>query len=443
MLLLPALALLSIVFIVFSTVRWKWHPVLALLCACLIVGLGSSKPALDLLRVITQGFGSLLGSIGLVVVLGSVLGVMLEASGSTQDVGRWMLGLSRGRRPIGTLSILGFVLGIPVFCDSGYIVLSGLAKSLAMQSGAAFPSLSLALASGLMTTHVMVPPTPGPLAAAGNFGLSESLGLVILIGLAAGLLPAFTGYLFAARYGKGLTYDETILNSIEKSTHGQRSAGVPLFLIFLPVILISAGSLAQLLDLADSLEAIIRFVGHPIVALLAAVFLGALLLRTDRASFSDWTAKGVMQAGPILLITGCGGAFGAVLKATPLSEGLEVWMSQSSASGVGFLIVGFVIAAILKSAQGSSTSSMIITSSLLAPFAPAAGLNTPLLLAVLVTAVGAGSLCVSHANDSYFWVVSQLSGFDVKNGYKGVTLMSLVLALSGLVSALVLYLILS
>jgi GntP family gluconate:H+ symporter len=437
--LFPALAILSVVLIVVSTVRWRWHPVLALLVASLIVGIGSGLPGNELLRVITQGFGALLGSIGLVVILGSILGIMLEGSGSMTAVGQWMLGLSRGRAPVATLSLLGFVLGIPVFCDSGFIVLSGLARSLAVQSSSAFPSLSVSLASGLMTTHVMVPPTPGPLAAAGNFGLGESLGLVILVGLAASLLPALAGYWFASRMCKRLPFDKSILGLGAPSTVTGRQASIPLLLIFLPVLLIALGSLVHLVELRASVETVARFAGHPVIALLVSVLLGVLLLQLDRNKFAEYSKRGVEQAGPILLITGCGGSFGAVLKATPLSEGLELYLGQSSAAGVGFLVLAFLVAAVLKSAQGSSTSAIIITSTLLAPFAAAAGFDSPFALAVLVAAVGAGSLCVSHANDSYFWVVSQLSGFDVKAGYRSVTLMSLTLALSGLISALLLY----
>jgi GntP family gluconate:H+ symporter len=440
MLLLPVLALVSVAFIVVSTVRWRWHPVPALLLASLMVGLGSGLPGTELLGVITQGFGALMGSIGLVVILGSILGIMLEASGSMTAVGQWMLGLSRGRYPIATLSVLGFVLGIPVFCDSGFIVLSGLTRSLALQSSASFPSLSVSLASGLMTTHVMVPPTPGPLAAAGNLGLGESLGLVILIGLSAAILPATAGFWFARRACRNLPFDKSVVGATA-SEHAQpvRKAAVPLVLIFLPVLLIATGSLTHLVALNASGTAVARFAGHPVIALLVSVLLGALLLRLDRNSFSEYSRRGVEQAGPILLITGCGGAFGAVLKATPLSEGLEVYLTRSSATGAGFLLLAFLVAAVLKSAQGSSTSSIIITSALLAPFAAAAGFSSPISLAILVAAVGAGSLCVSHANDSYFWVVARLSGFDVSAGYRSVTLMSLVLGLSGLVSSLVLY----
>jgi gluconate:H+ symporter, GntP family len=444
MLLTFVILLLAIAFIVISSSYLKWHPFISLLVASLSVGVLLGLPLQQVMKEITTGFGNLIGNIGLVVVLGCICGVMLERSGYVLLLGHRMLQLSGGKRPGLTLSLLGGLLGIPVFCDSGYIVLISSARSMAVQSAAPFPSLSLSLASGLYSTHTLVPPTPGPIAAAGNIGISDSLGLVIGIGLLVAVPAILAGYWYASSVGKRLAWQSpspSELPLVNDTPHA--SLAIPLAMILVPVCLITLASVADLFLAGSALAGIIKFAGHPIIALLFSVTIGILFIKTPSGKTLSWIQEGITQSGSILLLTGCGGAFGAVLKATPVTETISQTISHSQAGGTGFLMMAFLTAALLKTAQGSSTSSLVIASSVLAPMAASAGIETPVEMALLVSAIGAGAMTVSHANDSYFWVVAQFSGFSLKSAYRGITVISLVQGLAALAGVITLYYLLS
>ena len=429
---------LTIGWIIFSGNRLKWSPLFSLLSAALLFGLLTAMPANELLEALTQGFGQLIGNIGLVIVLGSILGALLEDSGSVQQLGQSLVS-ARSRRPALGLALLGMLLGIPVFCDSGFIILIGLAKSMAATTATALPTMSLSLAGGLYTTHTLVPPTPGPVAAAGNLGASSVLGLVMLLGMVVALPVALAVYAFAQWRGPALRFDES--KAMHDSAVAGGSATRALMLIVLPVVLIAVGSTFELFQVTFAGSGVLIFFGKPLVALLLSVALAVLFFaRTGLVRGS--VEKGILQSGPIIVLTGCGGALGAVLKASPLADVISNWIQTHAFSGAGFLLIGFLISALFKTAQGSTTSAMVLVSALLAPLTVAAGVIQPLELALLVLAIGAGAMTVSHANDSYFWVVSQFSGFDLSTGYRGITLMTLVQGVVALAMVLLLYLLL-
>lgn len=426
----------AIAFIIVTGSIFKWHPFISLLVASLLFGLLSGMRASTLLITISTGFGSLIGAIGLIVVFGSILGTILEDSGSVQQLGNRLQQRASGSPSLG-IAFLGMVLGIPVFCDSGFIVLVSLAKSLAATSRISVPTMTLSLSGGLYTSHTLVPPTPGPVAAAGNFGVSGSLGLIILLGIVVSIPVVLIAHYYAKRIGPMLSYTHDDQRKDEGSGRGSVTTAV--LLIMLPVLLIAAASITDLLQWRSPVADVILFTGNPMVALLLSVSLGLILFRSQ-GNVRPWIEKGIWQAGPILLLTGCGGAFGAVLKASALSEVISEWTQQHSLSGPGFLLAGFLISALFKTAQGSSTSAIVIVSALLSPLAMQAGFNGPLELSLLVIAIGAGAMTVSHANDSYFWVVSQFSGFDLRSAYRGMTVMTGLQGITALIMVLILYL---
>lgn len=430
----PVFALLACVaWIILSGTLLKWHPLFSLLTATIGFGLITGMEPLNLLEIMTQGFGSLVGSIGLIVVLGSILGALLEDSGNVQALGKSLV--TRSRRPSLALALLGMLLGIPVFCDSGFIILFSLTKSMATASQTPLPVMSLSLAGGLYSSHTLVPPTPGPVAAAGSLGISGAMGLVMLFGILVALPVTIIGHLFAQYAGRNIMV-------IESSRHeGTGASGSPrtaLLLICFPVLLIANGSLVELLDLEGGWAKFFSIIGKPVVALLFAVGLAVGLMRKS-VKIAPSTEKGLRQAGPIILLTACGGALGAVLKASALADSMKNVLSGEWLAGGEFLVAAFLISAIFKTAQGSTTSAMILVSALLAPFVEDAGLVTLTGQTLLVLAIGAGAMTVSHANDSYFWVVSQFSGFSLRDGYRGMTLMTLAQGLTALLSVLLLY----
>ncbi|ENM8344374.1 TPA: GntP family permease [Vibrio cholerae] len=429
------LILLAVIaFIVLATTKFKIHPFLALLLAAFLGAFAYGLPADTIAKTITTGFGGILGYIGLVIVLGTIIGVILEKSGAAITMADTVIKLLGERFPTLTMSIIGYIVSIPVFCDSGFVILNSLKESLAKRLGTSSVAMSVALATGLYATHTFVPPTPGPIAAAGNLGLESQLGLVIAIGLFVAAVAAIAGMLWANRFQ---AVEADIIDPQEspkqdwqalKASYGQLPSASQAFApIFVPILLICLGSIAKFPSFPfgqGMLFEVLGFLGQPLTALLIGLLLAVRLLKSaDKvAEFGERISQGITAAAPILLITGAGGAFGAVLKATPLGDYLGTTLS---ALGVG-IFMPFIVSAALKSAQGSSTVALVTTSALVAPLLGQLGLDSEMGRALTVMAIGAGAMTVSHANDSFFWVVSQFSRMSVSLAYRAQTMATLV-----------------
>ncbi|MCL5270790.1 MAG: GntP family permease [bacterium] len=438
---------LGIIFIVVATARFKLHPFLALLVASYGIGFAAGLPPLKIGETITGGFGGILTSIGIVIILGTIIGVVLEKSGAAVTMADSVLKVVGERRPGIAMSIIGYIVSIPVFCDSGFVILSALRKSLTRRAGVSGVMMSVALATGLYATHTLVPPTPGPIAAAGNLGLSDNLGLVILVGAIIAIPAAIAGYVWAIIAGRryrcgddaaaaadcaateGEVDAAAAAESYEelKARYGRlpraRTAFAP---IILPIVLIGLGSLAAFpthpLGQGWFFQAA-SFTGVPVNALFIG-FLASLVLfpKFDEETLSGWVGQGLKDAAVIIMITGAGGSLGAVLKATPIGAYLGQTLAQYHAG----IFLPFIIAAALKTAQGSSTVSLVTTSALVMPLLPDLGLASVMGRVLTVMAIAAGSMTVSHANDSYFWVVAEFSGMDVATAYRSQTVATLI-----------------
>ncbi|HSC83006.1 MAG TPA: GntP family permease [Pseudomonas sp.] len=449
---LVLILLALIVFIVLSTTRLKLHPFLALLAAAFVAGFAYQLPSAEIVKTITTGFGSILGYIGIVIVLGTIIGVILERSGAAITMAESVIKLLGERFPTLTMSIIGYLVSIPVFCDSGFVILNSLKNALAARMKVSTVAMSVALATGLYATHTFVPPTPGPIAAAGNLGLDASLGLVIALGLVVAFVTAMAGMWWANRFiGKDIALEDDglPLPAAEdfaelKARYGKLPTAFQAFApIFVPILLICLGSIAVFPSkpLGEGLSlTVLSFLGQPVVALLVGLALACTLLKTadKRKEFHDHVVEGLLSAAPILLITGAGGAFGAVLKITPLGDYLG---STLSALGIG-LFMPFVVAAALKSAQGSTTVALVTTSALVAPMLGQLGLDSEMGRVLTVMAIGAGAMTVSHANDSFFWVVTQFSRMPVAVAYRAQTMATLIQGVAGIITVWLLSLVL-
>lgn len=427
--------ILAIVGMIVASVRYNVHPFMALLLASLVVGLGTGISLDETLIAIQKGFGDLMGYIGLIVVLGSILGVALEKSGAALRLADAVLQWLGKQRPTLAMSIIGTVVGIPVFCDSGFIILSGLKNAIAKKSQASQGALALALASGLYTAHTLIPPTPGPIAAAGNMGAGDHIGLIMILGLIVTIPTVGVAYWWASWQGRKIP---TELPQIEEDTKTQGpTLAQSLLPIGIPIMLIALASVIKFVQWELAVANILVFLGQPVVALLIGVGIAFGLYKTEKKL--TWVEEGIKLAGPILIITGAGGALGGVLKATTLAESIKGWMNSGADSGTIVLLLAFAIAALLKTMQGSSTSSLVITSSILAPLLPAIGFDSSIELSLAVLAVGAGAMTVSHANDSYFWVVSQFSGMSMRDAYRNYTTMTGLQGVAAIIMVLMLY----
>ena len=432
---LVLILLLIVLFIVVATAHFKLNPFLTLLCAAFIAAFAYGLPLRDIESTVRGGFGNIMGNIGLVIVLGTLIGVMLERSGAAITMARSIISLLGERFPLLTMSLVGYMVAIPVFCDSGFVILNSLKRSLARSLNTAPVAMTVALSTGLFATHTLVPPTPGPIAAAGNLGIGGNLGLVMVAGLLFALLAAFSGLLWARRCGTLHSDELADAHTVTDIPDALTSFDLPSPLlaftpILLPILLICLGSVAnfptELLGRGALYEAL-NFLGKPMIALLVGLGFALLLLPTGNRlhRLGECTEQGLKIAAPILLVTGAGGAFGAVLAATPLGDYLG---SSLSALGLG-VWVPFLVAAALKSAQGSSTVAMVAGSALIAPLLVQLGLDSDIGRVLCVMAIGAGAMTVSHVNDSYFWVVSQFSRMDVATAVRAHTVATLIMGL--------------
>ncbi len=437
----------GVILVVVATAKFKLHPFLSLLLGAVFIGIASGMPLPKVVENVNTGFGGLMSSIGIVIVAGTIIGTILEKSGAALRMAEVVLRIVGPKRPQLAMSLIGYIVSIPVFCDSGFVILSSLRKALAKRAKVALASMSVALATGLYATHTLVPPTPGPIAAAGNIGASDFLGTIILIGLIVAVPATVVGYFWATRVAskieveadnEALDYDEIV------KSYGQMPSAFKSFLpIVLPIVLIGLASVVQFQKIEGLFAEFLIFIGSPVVALLlgvAAAF--ALLPKFDEETLTGWVAKGLTDSAPILLITGAGGAFGGVIKNTGIADVIQGWTMGDMFTGALFLLIPFLIAAALKTAQGSSTAALVITSSLVAPMLPAVGIEGAVPLALVVMAIGAGAMTVSHVNDSFFWVVTQFSGMKVTDAYKAHTAATLFQGLVTIVFTMILWVVL-
>ncbi len=422
---------LAVVFIIVSTGTFKLHPFLAILAAAFGYGIFSGAMSLeDVVRSVNEGFGGTIGYIGIVVLAGVVIGTFLEKSGGAYRLAERTLAAVGKRNVPLAMGVIGYIVSIPVFCDSAFVILSPLGKALSRRAKGSLAASAIALSLGLYATHTMVPPTPGPVAAAGLLG--ADLGLVIVWGAAVSIIALAAGWLFAVKCAaKAGVKGESEFEDLQAEALAREapSAAKSILPILVPIVLIVARSVCEFpaRPFGDGRVAtFIAFIGQPVVALLVGVFLAMLLprkLTREMFSASGWVGQAVVSAATIIIITGCGGAFGKVLQNSGIAEVVKGYLGESAGLSIW---LPFIIAAALKTAQGSSTVAIITTAGIVAPLLGTLGLEAPTAKALVVVAIGAGSMVVSHANDSYFWVVTGLSGMTVKQGYKLQTLGTLV-----------------
>ncbi len=426
--------LLSVVFIVLMTSRFRVHPFLVLLLAAIGVGISTRLPMPEIIAALKSGFGNTLGGIGIVIIAGTIIGVILEKTGASLSMANMILRLvGRERSPL-AISIAGYIVGIPIFCDSGFVVLSPLNNALARVSKISMTVMAFALAGPLYVIHCLIPPHPGPTAAAGV--LDGDLGLIIFWGIIAGIPAVFLGLLWALKFASRYYAEPPAGESFEEIASKFRTLPSPVLSfapIAIPIILIGLGSFAGLDTRpfgTGRTQEVLAFLGDPGIALLAGVFISLVLVRKWNPDvLGEWTGQAIKSAGPIIAITGAGGAFGFMLRVTPIGDYLGNTLLGLEAG----LLLPFILAAALKTAQGSSTVSVITTSSLMVPILPQLGLDSAIGVVFVVLAMGAGSMVVSHANDSYFWVVSKFSNLDVGTAYRTYSTGTIILGVSTMI----------
>jgi GntP family gluconate:H+ symporter len=439
--LLIILLLVSVLFIVISTSKYHFHPFLALLFAGIGFGLCARMPLVEIVKSINDGFGGTIGSIGIVIIAGVIIGTFLEHSGGAFAMAERILKIIGEKHVPLAMSIIGYFVSIPVFADSGFVILTPLNRALSKEAKISLAGSAIALSTGLIVTHCLVPPTPGPIAAAGILG--ADLGLVIALGLVVSAFALVVGWAFATKVA-AKTYIDPNPELSEEQVLGKIKHAPSAFKAFtpivVPILLIVLRSISDFptRPLGDGLlKSCIGFIGAPVIALLIGVVLAFRLpkkLDREMLSTTGWVGKALVNAAIIIMITGAGGSFGRILRNSPIADVIGESLSSANLG----IWLPFIISAAMKTAQGSSTVALITTASLMAPLMGPLGFETEMAKALVVLSIGAGSMVVSHANDSYFWVFTQMTRMDVKTGYKLHTFVTFIL---GVTSAIVIWVI--
>ncbi|MEG1502157.1 MAG: GntP family permease [Synergistaceae bacterium] len=431
--------LIAVLAMVFAISKLKQHPFIVMVVIAILVGLVCGMKPGEVINLVKGGFGGILGNIGIVILAGTIIGTILEKTGAALTMANTILSIVGKERSVATMGITGYITGIPVFCDSGFVILSPISRALAAQSNKSLAVVATALSGGLYATHCLVPPTPGPIAMAGTLG--ADLGLVIMVGLVISIPATIVALIYANKVASTIDIpanpESTVEELIEK--YGKLPSAFHSFApIILPIALIALKSISDFPSHPfgeAAIQQFFSFIGNPVVALILGVFLSFTLIpASEKSKTLSWVSEGVLNSASILAITGAGGSFGAILQKLPIADVLS---TSLLGLGVG-IFLPFVISALLKTAMGASTVAMIVTSSMLAPMMDAMGFGSPMAKILVIMAIGAGSMTVSHANDSYFWVVSQFSDMDTNQAYKcqtGVT------AVMGITTILVVYLV--
>ncbi|MFQ3340874.1 MAG: GntP family gluconate:H+ symporter [Flavobacteriaceae bacterium] len=423
---------IAITWIILGTTYTKLHPFIVLLIAAVLLSILLGIAPVVAAGLIMKGFIKIIQNIGLLILFGTLIGAALEQSNGTIALAKGILN-SLQKLPLPyAVSCIGYLVSIPVFCDAAFVILSQLNKTLSAQTKTPLVGLTVALSTGLFAPHVLVPPTPGPLAAAANLNLEN---LILLIGVGGSI--AFILIMVGGWYGNYLIKKNKYIGPAENSKKPNTEEAeivLPNFIksilpIIIPIALMCLGTLLKISPIFPGLKYLI-ILTQPTASLgVGMLFAFRLLSKHPKKIFDSVAKKGFRQAVPILIITGMGGALGSVIQTIPLQDyALEI----SAFSGLGILIP-FIIAALLKTAQGSSTVAIITTSSIIFPLLSVLGLDSEMGKVWAIMALGVGSMTVSHANDSYFWIVSQMSGMDVRTAYRTHTIGTLLQGTVGLV----------
>lgn len=429
---------LSIALIVVLIGWVKLHPALALVIGALTLGITTQVPLTDLAATTTGGFGSLMAGIGLSVGFGIILGQLLSDSGGARTIARRIVALTSEKYSMYGLAAAAFILSIPVFYDVTFVILVPLAVPIAREANKPLPLAIGSVALGAGVSHTLVPPTPNPLAA------GEIMGFDVGVMVIAGGIAAFIAMLASvAVYSRVLprlwkpASDVTGESAFEEEppddgrAPGFLAALVP---ILIPIVLILLGTGWTMVSDAEP-PTWLAFIGDKTVALLLGALVAYLVAARslDREQRDASANKAVLSAGIVLLITGAGGAFGAVIQAAGIDTTIADSVTGMGGNHLLALLVCFGVGAAFRVAVGSGTVASITTLTIMASVAPSIGIH-PVWVAM---ACLAGALCLGHINDSGFWVTAKLPGFSLTGGLKTYTLAQTITGVFVLVITLV------
>jgi gluconate:H+ symporter, GntP family len=426
------LLIISILLIIILSSKYKFNTFYVLFIVAILVGLTAQFSGEEVIKNLKVGFGHTLEKIGLLIILGTTLGVILDKTNATLSIANFILEKTGDKYAGIAITLIGFIIGLPIFCDSGFIVLSGLLDSLSKKVKDSQVFFTVCLAGSLYAVHCLVPPHPGITAAAGQMGveLGKTMILGTFLAIPATLIAYFWGKYAGNKYQ--YLYQETAELQVDSPKLSDLILPKPLhsFLpIIIPIALISLKSLVLLNAsiFPGSLLGLIKFIGEPITALFIGILLSLTLFKKiEKNHLNSLLESAIEKAGPILAIIAIGGAFGEIIKMLDLGKVFGDTLTQYH---VG-LLIPFLLTVIFKTAQGSSTVAIISSASIIFPLLPSLGLDSEWGRQITLMALGAGSMMVSHANDAYFWVVSRFSNLNTDLALKSYTIMTVLMGLT-------------
>ncbi len=440
----------AIVIMIVMISKFKIHPFISIMLISVVLGIIAGIPIVDqtlddgtkvsgLASVIGSGFSGTFSSIGIVIILGALIGSILEQTGAALKLADMVIKLVGKNHPVLAMELMGWVVSIPVFCDSGFVILNPIRKALVQRTGASSVAMSIGLGSGLYIAHVFIPPTPGPIAAANTLGIGDNLLLVMGLGVVCSIFPLAAGYFYSNFIGKKVkAADEADRAEVTKTyeelvaEYGKLPSGISaLAPIIVPIILMGISSAVAMAGGSGFVVDLIKFLGTPIIALaVGTAFAIAQLAGAGKMEeFYNITNDTLKTVGPILFVTAAGGVLGKVISSSDMVNYISQHATVLSTMGIFF---PFLLSAILKSAQGSSTVALTTTAGIVAPLLPILGFTSPAQVTLVCMAIGAGAMTVSHANDSYFWVVTNFGAMTPDQGYKTQTMNTLVMGIAAI-----------
>ena len=438
---------IAVMFLLIS--KLKVHPFLAIMGISLLLAIVAGIPLKEIPGVIGAGFSGTFTSIGIVIILGAFIGSVLEKTGAALKLADMVIRIVGEKHPELAIELMGWVVSIPVFCDSGFVILNPIRKALVKRTGVSSVAMTVCLSAGLYISHVFIPPTPGPIAAAQTLGAGDYLLLVIGMGVLCSILPLIAGLIYGRFIGKKIKSadengenGETVKTYEElKAEYGRLPGGFNAIApLIIPILLMALSSIASMAKWEGAIADLLTFLGTPIMALAVGAVLAIiqLFISGKKKDFYGITNETLKTVGPILFVTAAGGVLGKVISSSDMVNFIKANASVLETLGIFF---PFLLAAILKSAQGSSTVAITTTAGIVAPLLSVLGFTAPAEIALVVMAIGAGAMTVSHANDSYFWVVTNFGEMKPEEGYKTQTLMTLIIGLAAMVEIFILNLI--
>ena len=410
---------LSVITVIILNSKLKLNPIISLFIGSITLGILLEMTAYQIFNYQLIGFFSSIKNIGLIIFLSCVIGQFLKETKSIEKFGNLLLNNFQ-KQTLLSINMLGLFIGTVVFCDSAFLILNGISRSIASSSSISLTSLNLSLSGGLYSSHSLIPPTPGPIAAINNFNVLDDIGTIMILGIIVSIPSSLIAFLFSRSFIKKNK------NKINQSLNSDDNASTIAYLsILIPLLLISLNTVSNFFGNLNGtlIYKSIKLIGNPNFALSVGVILSFFIPRKS-GKFKKILTFAVKDFLPIILLTSMGAAFGNIIKNSNINDVLPNFINIEESSIIHICVISYILSFILKTSQGSSTSSMIIVSTIIFPIISDFNFNI-FETSMIILSIGAGSMMISHVNDSYFWIVTRNTSLNLKKGLKYFSIMTI------------------